>query len=446
MNLTRLFRRRERPADKAARLERERQAILQTDYYRLPQWVDFGGPRLETDAEVAARRERESWAVLKERAGQRRERLPRETRADRDARWSAELAALVGAISTGPQDLVGRGHVETPHEYELRVRVQATEELTRRWKALKDWLPKETKEESHDRRLFAAMLEADRIQAGNEKRNLDAQAESTQLVRLAQTDYKTDLMSVQAAMTDWAALFRHGRWLGRYGAKSSGVAFAILVYSSVVVGGLLFMGLLYLSPVPFAPWIPPILSFLLVGATYVLYWAGRKARQIMVRGITLERADPTDLTQVTGRCQTWLPRLGFLGRWEVWRGNGGNTGQDDQGAFVVLQCGRWYTDEPVTSWAHARLDRPNVPVKQHMKISELRTPLDYYGLPADNFTVRGESMVRRRLVCKLLDATGIAIATYDQNPVEAFIAKNWEWLVAVGLIIGTIVVFAMGVG
>ena len=338
-------------------------------------------------------------------------------------------------------------------------------EATRLYKL---WYPDARRRE----KLLRSLEIADAIEAQNAQKNHDAQLASSRLVRLAQTDYTTNLMSIGAAMGDVRALFRHKKWLQQYGIRPSGRKFAAAVNSCSFILGLFLAGVTAVSPtLESAPLVtrivfPIILGLLVALFPIVFYNLYRMARRMMVKTISLERADPMHPSLVTRLCTTHLPRLGLMGRWDIWRGNEGHTGMDDQSAFVVLQCGRWHIKDRVQSLNTVNEDGSPVMVEQpaitpffydlqaqgkavmpevvqDVRVDQLRTPLDYYNLPADPYGMRGATVVRRRLLCRALDQTGKLMANYKKKGFEEFFSKYVEFIAIGGFILGTIIVLSL---
>ena len=169
-------------------------------------------------------------------------------------------------------------------------------------------------------------------------------------------------------------------------------------------------------------------------------------KEAFVKVYTVERADFTDPGQVTGVSTVHLPRLAYYGRPDVWRGNDGKNGIRDSDAIVVLQTGydvvTWLPPSSQTEdkevWCH---------VETSKRLSDFRIPPDYYDLPADTYTVNGDSMKMRRAICRQLQRNGEMYAKSLKGGLS-WLDGKWGWICAGVLALSSvlIVMFTMGGG
>ena len=153
-----------------------------------------------------------------------------------------------------------------------------------------------------------------------------------------------------------------------------------------------------------------------------------KYRSTFVKIYCIERADFTDISQVTGLVTIHLPRLVFFLRPDIWRGNNGKNGIRDGKAYVVLQAGRdtmlWHQerigDWDLDEWCDVR----NGPM-----IANFRNPPDYYYLPGDPFTATGTSMKHRRAWCRQLQRNGTLMGKIDRGALS-FLDGKWMYIIA----------------
>lgn len=118
---------------------------------------------------------------------------------------------------------------------------------------------------------------------------------------------------------------------------------------------------------------------------------------VIVETLVLERADPTDVEHATAQVTINLPRIGFLERPEVWRGNNNNCGVMDGEAYVVLTCGQDIL-ERTEHWGDYDQD-VWFDVTPGRRVRDFRGPWDYFDLAADGIAADGyPAWSRRQLI------------------------------------------------
>ena len=121
-----------------------------------------------------------------------------------------------------------------------------------------------------------------------------------------------------------------------------------------------------------------------------------------------ERADYTDVTQVTRYVEVFLSRLGFYDKPAIWRGNDLQDAWTDKGAVGVLVTGMdkilpykgLYADE--SRWEK---DIWCDYVEGKM-VENFRTAEEFYDLDADPYMMTGSTVVMRRVFCRELQSSG----------------------------------------
>ena len=149
---------------------------------------------------------------------------------------------------------------------------------------------------------------------------------------------------------------------------------------------------------------------------------------------TLERADYTDLSQVTNYVQCYLPRLALYDKKDIWRGNDLQDSWTDRGAVAVLQTG---VDEIVPNadygdWA-AEIWCGYRPGKL---VEDFRMQGEFYELQADTYMMTGVTAVMRRVFCRALWNSGKDFRELEKGDPAWYDGR-------IGLIVGGI---AAGVG
>ena len=146
-----------------------------------------------------------------------------------------------------------------------------------------------------------------------------------------------------------------------------------------------------------------------VGQQLLLLW--QKYVNCMVETLIFERADFTDLTQVTHRVVAMLPRVGFYKNYEAWRGNNMRKGLQHSEAYLALTTGQdvviWQdgctpqeltlaqmTDELWDSqdWTEE--------VKDGKLARDLQNPSDVFPMKADEDTASTVNMIDQRVFCE----------------------------------------------
>ena len=248
------------------------------------------------------------------------------------------------------------------------------------------------------------------------------------LIAEAKADYAHNLLEPLHAYQNPSDVIRHKRRLIKVlgstaKLKSNGKAFLVTLLST----GFVFAALAYNQEMPLpADFVFALLFGGLIAVGVYVYGAFQEA---FARVYGVERRDFTDPGYVTGLVATFLPRLGFYDRPEVWRGNDGRNGIRNQKSFVVLACGvdtvAWNYDEAAPDWDAEVW----CAVAPGARITDLRVPTDYYDLPADTFTTDGIAMKHRRAWCRDLQRSGMAFGAWEKG-VLSLLDGKWGYLVA----------------
>ena len=200
--------------------------------------------------------------------------------------------------------------------------------------------------------------------------------------------------------------------------KSSGVV--------ILVWGLIF-GALFANE-EMNPLIDVIFATFFGGMIGVLMRAYVAYQSAFVKCYVMERADFTDPGQVTGICTIYQPRLAYYFRPDVWRGNGGHNGISDNAAYIVVKTGydiiNWLPEEEQLEDADEWCT-----IERTKCIPDFRVPSDYHELPADTYTVRGDSMKMRRAWCRQLQRNGALHGKYERGGL-AWLDGKWGWIYA----------------
>lgn len=164
-------------------------------------------------------------------------------------------------------------------------------------------------------------------------------------------------------------------------------------------------------------------------------WRGY--REAFRKVYVVERADFTDVGFVTALVRVWLPALGFYKRPEVWRGDNGRNGIGNPNAFVALSAGQdvitWHEmpEMDTPEWEEF-LDRDVwCDVEPGPRVTEFRTPLDYFDLAPDVRTCDGISVKHRRAWCRDLQRSGQDFEAWRKGAL-GFLESNWPWFYAAG--------------
>ena len=263
------------------------------------------------------------------------------------------------------------------------------------------------------------------------------------LVLDAQRDCHESLFERYQAYIHQAAVARHyKRFMRVMGLLARGKGFLKLIGYTLGVGIAIFAAL----------WFNPQMN-IMADAIFALAFTGflwflvnphLQYQAAFVKLYNVERADFTDPGQVTGLCVANVPRLGFYYRPEVWRGNDGKNGLGDADAFLVVQTGYdkvdWHKGiEQEIASITSIADLESIPwteevwcdVERSKLVPEFRTAADYYGLPADTFTVNGDSMKMRRAWCRQLQRNGEMYAKFEKGG-WSWLEGNWGWFYCFG--------------
>ena len=273
-----------------------------------------------------------------------------------------------------------------------------------------------------------------RMEDADNFRNVDA--------HIAINDYHDDLMSPLAALSKKDAIDRHHRRLSQYLTKVEANKYLARVLG---LGLLLIVGCFFgLMAEERSHWTVDVFGtlflvgmMLYVGTTYYKYM------DAFTKVCVFEQGDFTDSSHVTGILYTNLPRLFFLRRPEVWRGNNGKNGYMDGGAFVCLSTGGMDYEVLNEDDRSDEIDCRAIPGKM---IDAFRTAEDYIDLKAERAAVWGENVIARRNLCRLLDEGGAADAALDKSAFGEWLGKNWPWLLAAGIFGLGFLILAMVVG
>ena len=256
------------------------------------------------------------------------------------------------------------------------------------------------------------------------------------LVEEAKADYAANLLEPMWALTNPPAVRRHRRRYIR-------VMGELARFKSGILGGLMSLGV-PLGIFGFLWWNDEFgwfwdiffsLGFGFMLSIVVGVWRGY--REAFRKVYVVERADFTDVGYVTALVRVWLPALGFYKRPEVWRGDNGRNGIGNPNAFVALSAGQdviiWHEmpEMDTPEWEEF-LDKDVLcDVEPGPRVTEFRTPLDYFDLAPDVRTCDGISVKHRRAWCRDLQRSGQDFEAWRKGAL-GFLEGNWPWFYAAG--------------
>ena len=159
----------------------------------------------------------------------------------------------------------------------------------------------------------------------------------------------------------------------------------------------------------------------------------------------VERRDFTDPGHATGVVRIYVPALTFYKRPDVWRGDDGHNGIRSNKSFIVVSCGqdtiKWNYNENDPDWDADVW----CTVTPGAKVTDFRTPADYYDLPPDTYTADIISMKHRRAWLRDLMVSGTAYGAWEKGSLGILDGK-WGWLGGGALLVVALflMIFAMG--
>ena len=264
------------------------------------------------------------------------------------------------------------------------------------------------------------------------------------LVEEAKADYRANLLEPMWSLTNPMDVRRHRRRyirvMGEIARFKSGIMTGVFSLGVPVgIFGLLFwnedMGLFW--DIFFAVGFGVMLS-VVVGV-----WRGY--REAFRKVYVVERADFTDPGYVTGLVRIWLPALGFYKRPDVWRGDNGRNGIANGNAFVVLSAGQdiihWHDmpERDTPEWEEFLQRDIWCDVEPGPKVTDFRTPTDYFDLPPDVRTCDGISVKHRRAWCRDLQRSGQDFDAWRKGAM-GLLEGRLPWFYAAGCgVIGTFI-------
>ncbi len=273
------------------------------------------------------------------------------------------------------------------------------------------------------------------IDLRNEELRMDEEMVD-RLIEEARADYGANLLEPMWALTNPPAVRRHRkryiRVMGDLARFKSGIVSGLASLGlPLLIGGFLWWNDEF-------GWVWDIIFTL--GFGFMLSYAmgiWRGYREAFRKVYVVERADFTDPGFVTALVRVWLPALGFYKRPEVWRGDNGRNGIGNVNAFVVPGAG-----QDVVHWREAP-ERGTPEWEEYMdrdvwcdvepgpRVSDFRTPLDYFDLEPDVRTCDGISVKHRRAWCRDLQRSGQDFDAWRKGAL-GFLEGNLPWFYSGG--------------
>ena len=189
----------------------------------------------------------------------------------------------------------------------------------------------------------------------------------------------------------------------------SGAALPLKVLPLALLLGVVPMALLLFQPE--THWLMDLLfGAVVIGAIFWERFIFGAYREAFLKVYVVERNDFTAPADATGFDVVWLPRLAFLDRPGVWRGNDGQNGFRDHDSYrcLTLPEGRY--------------------------VQDLLAAGDYYELPRDEYRLIDTSARVRRTWCRELQENGFAAADLD-HPEPSKVGEMWPWLATLGMLV-----------